>query len=402
MARLRGFQLWLVMLGALLAALVVATLLIWRDDILQALLDPKVPYSVYRPPAAPDYAIASSWALLPARGSPEPPVDVFFVHPTTYDGGKDWNGPIHDRDSVGELTQVMLPNYAAPFAKAGRVFAPRYRQASLYTSLTFWVDALEARRFAYGDVRTAFHFYLDHLSRGRPFILVGVEQGGALAARLLADEIAADPALRSRLVAAYFIETIVPADQYAPGSPLPACDSRAQAGCVVAWTSVRRGDFGRAQRILSRSVVWNARRQLETLGERQALCVNPLVGAATDLDAPARLNLGAANATGLEWGARPGFLVRQVSAQCDNGLLRISKPRSDSLRPSGDWAARHKAPGYNLFYADLEADSQAREAAWLRASPPRSNPTPPASRTIPAAPAPPDLAARSAADPAPG
>lgn len=402
MARLRGFQLWLVMFGGLLTVLVVAALLIWRDDILQALLDPKVPYSVYRPPPPPNYALTSAWALLPGRGAPDPPADVFFIHPTTYDGGKDWNGPIHDRDSSNELSQVMLPNYAAPFAKAGRVFAPRYRQASLYTSLTFWVDALEARQFAYGDVRDAFRFYVDHLGRGRPFILVGVEQGGGLGARLLADEIAPNPDLKGRLVGVYLIETIVPADQYGPSAPTPACDSRAQVGCVVAWTSVRRGDFGRAQRILSRSTVWNVRRQLEVLGDRQALCVNPLLGAATDIEAPARLNLGAANATGLEWGARPGFLARQVSAQCDNGLLRVTKPRSDSLTPSGDWAARHKAPGYNLFYADLEADSQARVAAWLRANPLRSAPTPPASRTVPAAPAPPDRAARSARGPGRG
>ena len=43
-------------------------------------------------------------------------------------------------------------------------------------------------------------------------MLVGVEQGGTLGQRLLAEEIARDPALRSRLVAAYFIDTVVPAD----------------------------------------------------------------------------------------------------------------------------------------------------------------------------------------------
>ncbi|HEX7760331.1 MAG TPA: DUF3089 domain-containing protein, partial [Caulobacteraceae bacterium] len=98
-----------------------------------------------------------------------------------------------------------------------------------------------------------------------------------------------------------------------------------------------------------------------------ALCVNPVLGAATTAEAPARLNLGAVNATGLEWGAKPGFLVRQVSAQCSDGLLRITRPRSDSLQPSGSWAMRLKAPGYNLFYADLQADAAARLAAWSAA-----------------------------------
>jgi hypothetical protein len=92
--------------------------------------------------------------------------------------------------------------------------------------------------------------------------------------------------------------------------------------------------------------------------------VNPLLGAAVDTDAPARLNLGAVNATGLEWAARPAFMQRQVSARCDGGLLWVSKPRSQSLIPSTAWPDHLKAPAYNLFYADLEADGAARIKAW--------------------------------------
>ncbi|MEO8927471.1 MAG: DUF3089 domain-containing protein [Caulobacteraceae bacterium] len=366
MVRLRGLRLWLAIAAGGLAVLVVAALLIWRDDILEALLDPKLPYEVYKPPPAPDYAKASAWAHLPTAARPNSrPADVFFVHPTTFDGGKNWNGPIDDRRSAALLEKVMLPNYAAPFAGVGRVFAPRYRQASLYTSLTLFDDAIEAREFAYGDVRAAFDEFRDHLSQGRPFILVGVEQGGALAARLLREEIAADPAVRKRLVGAYLIETAVPADEYGSESTISACDGRDQAGCVVAWISVGRGEIGRALRILDRTVVWNGRGHLTSLAGRPVLCVNPLLGLANDADAPARLNLGAANATGLEWGARPGFMARQVGAQCVDGVLRVTAARSASLRPTGDWVERLRVRGYNLFYADLAADARRRTAAYL-------------------------------------
>ena len=47
------------------------------------------------------------------------------------------------------------------------------------------------------------------------------------------------------------------------------------------------------------------------------------------------------------------------------GVLRISHPKSASLQPTGSWADRRKAAGYNLFYADLEADAQARLASLL-------------------------------------
>ena len=74
---------------------------------------------------------------------------------------------------------------------------------------------------------------------------------------------------------------------------------------------------------------------------------------------------GAANATGLEWGARPAFMARQVAARCEGGVLVVTHPKSSSLKQGGDWADRRKVPGFNLFYADLEADAKERLAAWL-------------------------------------
>jgi hypothetical protein len=375
MARRRLSRLWLITPFALLATLCVAALLIWRNDILKALLDPELPFAVYKPPPPPNYGALSAWALAPGPvRAGDPPADVFFVHPTTFDGGRNWNGPIGDRRAERILTRVMLPNYAGPFARAGRVFAPRYRQASLFTSLSLFDDAVEAREFAYGDVRAAFRAFLGRIGAARPFIVVGAEQGGALAARLVRDEISADPDLSRRLVAAYFIETVVPADAYGANSPTPACADRARTGCVVAWISAPWVDFGKVQRILNRALVWNPKGALVGLSGRLPLCVNPLLGAASDADAPPRLNRGAANATGLEWGARPGFMARQVGARCQDGVLRVSQPRSALLRPSGGWAQRLRAAPYNLFWADLESDSKAREAAWLAASLPHLSP----------------------------
>jgi hypothetical protein len=365
-----GIRRWFAILAGAILVLLVIALLIWRDDILEALLDPKVPYTVYKPPPAPDYTRAGSWDLLP-QGDATAPVDVFFVHPTTYDGGKNWNGAINDRRAAALFTEVMAPNYAAPFSSVARVFAPRYRQASLYTSLTLFDDAIEAREFAYGDVRAAFDEYLRAFNRGRPFIVVGVEQGGVLAMRLVREVIAPNRDLRRHLVAAYLQETAAPADEFGPDAPVPACARRDEAGCVVAWISIRRGDFPRALRLYHRTVVWNDRGRLVGLNGRLPLCVNPLLGGVGDTDAPPRLNLGAANATGLEWGATPGFLTRQVGAACSGGILGVSRPRSASLRPSGGWLERLRAAPYNLFYADIEADAKARVVAWEAVNPPR-------------------------------
>src|SRR5579863_7569269 len=240
----RGWRFWLVFWSVAVAVLAFVVLYVWRDDILEALLDPQVPYTVYGPPPTPNYAMASAWDQLPTPGErAASDIDVFFIHPTTFDGGRDWNGPIDDRKAHGIYERVVAPNDAAPFAAAGSVFAPRYRQASLYTSLSLFDDAIEAREFAYGDVRAAFDYFLAHLSHGRPFILVGVEQGGVLADRLLVDRIAPNPDLRGRLVAAYLLDTVVRAADFEPGAPIEACARREEAGCAVAWVSAPAGDF---------------------------------------------------------------------------------------------------------------------------------------------------------------
>ena len=357
----------------------------WREDIRRTLLDPGQPFQTYDPPPAPDYARREAWALLPAQPSgwttAEPPADVFFVHPTTYDGGGDWNAPIDKRNAAERLARVMLPNYAGPFARTGRVFAPRYRQASLYSFLTLRDDAREARAFAYTDVRDAFRRYLAQWNGGRPLIVAGVEQGGALAARLVDEELARDPSLRRRLAGVYLIETVVPADHHAAGAVLPGCAAREQAGCVVAYRAVAVSNDGAARRTLERALVWGENGMLQNLGDRTALCVNPVLGRATGELAPARLALGAANATGLEWGTRPAFLAHQVSARCAGGLLRVSRPESPSLRGGGGWRDRRGASPYNLFYADLEADAAARVRA-LRGRPDWRDPPPPVDGAI--------------------
>ncbi|HEY3813769.1 MAG TPA: DUF3089 domain-containing protein [Caulobacteraceae bacterium] len=358
--------------AALVAALMAVAVFVWRDDILESFLDPKAPYQTYTPPRAPDYNLKKAWAVLPsdpAQASPnDPPADVFFVHPTTFDGGDNWNSPIQQNESDELLNRVMLPNYAGPFEKVGRVFAPHYRQAALYAFLTLHDDARDARTFAYGDVANAFRFYLQHFNQGRPIILVGVEQGGTLTARLARDAVAADPQLKSRLVAVYLIDTIVPRDAFGPNAALPGCTRRDEAHCVVAWDQAFVDDPSSAKRILERALVWDDQGALVSLGARAALCVNPLTGSETGALAPARLNLGAANATGLEWGVEPAFMPHQVNARCVDGVLHVSRPKSNSLRPSGSWADRKKAPAYNLFYADLQADAKAREAALAQAA----------------------------------
>lgn len=352
---------WVGWIGLTLVLLLATAVAVWRGDILRAGLDPQAPFQTYEPPPAPDYRDPRAWALRDARAPEAGPAAVFFVHSTTYDGGREWNGPIDDSKADAWLKRVVLPNYAGPFARAGGISAPRYRQGSLYTRLTLRDDAREARAFAWRDIDAAFSAWIARHPEG-PIVLAGVEQGGDLVERLVRERVANDPVLRGRLVAVYLMDVVVAADGLSP--QVPACHSRAQAGCIVAWSPVSEDNNGAGRRRLRRALVWDDRGRLVDLGDRAALCVNPVTGS-TDTDpVEARLHHGATNATGLEWGVRPALMAREIATQCRGGLLRHTEPRTESFRETGGWADRRKSRPYNLFYGDIEADVQARLAEW--------------------------------------
>lgn len=355
---------WIGWTGFVLVFLVTAAVAIWRGDILKAGLDPQIPFQTYDPPPAPDYASPGAWAMRDVRTANAGPAAVFFLHSTTFDGGSDWNGPIDDPDADAYLKRVVIPNYAGPFARAGSISVPRYRQGSLYTRLTLRDDARDARAFAYEDARRAFDAWLAAHPTG-PLVLAGVEQGGELIDRLVRERVAGDDALRARVAAVYVMDVLVARETLA--TALPACATATSIGCVVGWSGVGEDNDGAARRRLRRALVWDDNGRLVDLNGRPALCVNPVSGAADGVAVPARRHHGAANATGLEWGVRPAFIDRVVATQCRDGILRHTELTTESFREVGNWADRRKARPYNLFYADLERDVERRLNVWMAA-----------------------------------
>ncbi len=347
--------------GFALVFVLAAAVAVWRGDILKAGLDPQIPFQTYDPPSPPNYADASAWAMREVKAPNAGPAAIFFLHSTTFNGGEDWNGPIGDVRADAYLERVVIPNYAGPFARAGAISLPRYRQASLYTRLTLRDDARDARAFAYGDAVSAFNVWLADHPTG-PLVLAGVEQGGELIDRLVRERVATDPTLRARIVAVYLVDVIVAAGNVS--LEVPACATATSTGCVVGWSQVGDQNEGAAHRRLRRALVWDQAGRLVDLNGRAALCVNPVSGSASSDAVPARLHHGAANATGLEWGVRPAFIDRAVATQCRNGILRHTELTTESFKEVGNWADRRKARQYNLFYADIEADVERRLNVW--------------------------------------
>jgi hypothetical protein len=229
-------------------------------------------------PAPVDYAQEANWLCLPGHpdvcalplpttalntngyGStgmvvpdPKAPVDCFYVYPTVS----------RDPGDNSDLTASMEEKAAAAvqFARFGtvcRTYAPIYRQATLTALQKAMRGENVTRNFglAYGDVVAAWHHYLDHYNKGRPFVLVGHSQGSIMLQMLLAQDIENSPAAKrmlSAMLIGYNVE--VPEGKLVGGSfkKTPLCTSAGQTGCVVTFVSFRAASpppegslFGRA------------------------------------------------------------------------------------------------------------------------------------------------------------
>ncbi len=353
------------------AVLVVGLAAVFMQDVFfRWSVTPSGRFKDERAPAPPDYSKPESWAMRPATPPPgawEKPwgVDVFFIAPASDYSGKAWNAAIDNQAAQRVLDDVILPNHAAPFAKAGPVYAPRYRQASLHAELNVTPETDGALLLAYNDVRDAFDRYAAQDNNARGVILVGVGQGGLHAVRLLQDRFQQEP-MKERLAAAYIIDAALPLDLLGASISQPLCASPDDIHCVTAWTALVDGDASERRRFAASYPSWTADGAIVPTRGRELACINPLLWNASSDLAPRNDHRGGAHADGSK--TEPRLLPNTVSTRCVDGALVVDRPTSPALQPSSGWGARYKAPAYNLFYADLmfNASERARAASvWL-------------------------------------
>ena len=363
---------------AVLILLVVAAGIGWslfQDRLMRAAFVPAVKFAP--PPAAgtPDYAQASAWVSrpglsndptrwIPTDASPSTggPAAVFFVLPTTYLGRDHWNAPLDDAGANARLA-IFARSQASAFNAVGEIWAPRYRQATVGAFLTGQADAARALDFAYADVTRAFDTFLASIPAGRPIILAGHSQGSLHVARLLADRVGKDAALRKRIIAVYVVGWPVSVEADLPAFGLPGCVSAAQPGCVLSWLSFAEpADPSQFTDTYNISVGYTGRARRGT----HILCVNPVTGTLNGA-APASANAGGLipNATYDDATLEKGG---GVPARCDpaTGVLLIGAPPEKYGRfvLKGN---NYHVFDYALFWADVRADAARRMASFLAA-----------------------------------
>ncbi|MDI9366088.1 MAG: DUF3089 domain-containing protein [Flavobacterium sp.] len=206
----------------------------------------------------PNYSQLNYWAAHPYKHNPsdsipkplratstfDSTVDVFFIHPTTYTStNKEFgnNAPIDNAYLNAKTDYSTILYQASVFNQAGRVFAPRYRQANLQAyfpkTSSDTTEAIAAFELAYQDIKTAFNYYLLHYNNSRPIIVASHSQGTTHAKRLLKELFDGKP-LQNKLIAAYLVGIPVETNLLTNIKP---CETPTQTGCVCSWRTFKDG-----------------------------------------------------------------------------------------------------------------------------------------------------------------
>jgi hypothetical protein len=341
---------------------------------------------------APDYAQEEAWAARPgvesfasfapagvANISEERMVDVFFVHPTGYLSNREWNSPLNPVSRTEENTKWMMANQASAFNSCCNVYAPRYREASIYRYLTAAPEvARNAMDLAYSDIVRAFDHFLEHDNKGRPFIIASHSQGTEHAFRLVRERID-ETVLAKRMVAGYLIGLdLTPADADKLRT-VRVCDSESDTGCIVHWAA------------------WGAGGNPPPDQLNKLLCVNPLTWKRDGGRAEASLHKGGVAMSGRFslklWGddAAQGVafeplkapIPRHTWAECKDGLLIVADQAGGPFAWGDMGGKNYHGLDYPLFHMDIRENARVRTAAYLQAAVEAAGPPTGAATTAP-------------------
>jgi hypothetical protein len=304
------------------------------------------------------------------KRSKHPKFDCFYVYPTV----SDQDTPTANFDIDPELRSIALYQ-AARYSSDCRVYAPVYRQVTLAGILGVAPPSPAERTRSYTDVRSAWRDYLEHYNRGRGVVIIGHSQGTFVLRDLLAKEIDPKPRARKRLISALLLggNVLVKKGRDTGGDfkKIRACRSRAQVGCVVAFSTFNEQPpdnafFGRTAE-----------------PGKEVLCTNPaaLGGGAAKITpiqpsepfAPGTIIAGAMGVLGLPtpavstaWYASPDAYRARCSTAGGADVLLIDSLRGAPVfKPSPDPTWGLHLLDANIALGDLVGLVRAQAANWL-------------------------------------
>lgn len=320
---------------------------------LSAKSKPLTAFAQQERPSAPNYANSEHWSALPFRtdaadvmpnGEAFPSdslkkVDVFYVYPTIYTKGKNWNADLGNDKLNKKIDEKPVHFQASVFNQVCRVYAPRYRQAivNVFFEDSVLPDSKLALELAYQDVKTAFEYYLKHYNQGRPIIIAGHSQGSHHTRRLIKEYFDNQSPLYKQLVAAYVIGYHVSEKMY---QTLTLCQEPNETGCFLTWMSYKVGHEPK----------WTLARGTDGVNPISWKVNNQLVPA-SESKGTAVLNLNK---------VKSGKTSAQLQAYEGGNILWVK-----TKRPLLRLLKNLHIADYNLFYEDIRQNVELRVNSFL-------------------------------------
>ncbi len=307
-------------------------------------------YEEYKIPDSPNYSNADFWLALPGKSdsadiSPvdtglsdnqeNAKVDVFYVHPTTYLNKEGWSADAKIDIEIGKFDP--LHTQASVFNGSARIYAPRYRQATVFSFFDESSDAHKALSTAHLDVINAFIFYLAHYNQGRPFFIAGHSQGSKMLIPVLQF---LDKYPNDKFIAAYVPGWSIKSSDFAHLGP---CQSGSDIACYNVWNSKEWGaqldEFVAPSRYLDSD------------------CVNPLSWKNDEVPVSEGAHFGAIDMIG------EGLDTHYVKAKCEGEMLWVTLPDNPRYQSALNKKNYHVVD-YGLFYMNIRQNIGQRIEAY--------------------------------------
>jgi len=365
----------LVLIGIVLIILIGVLFFTGPMNAMLKLLNPGHSFEESTLVAAPDYSKDDFWAALPGKDdlSDMIPIDatadttladinVFFIHPTGFLKNSSWNSEMDQTSATEENTKWMMANQASAFSDA-RVFAPRYREATIYSFFELEdpkSNGNKALKLAYQDVKSAFDYFIDHYNGDAPFVLASHSQGSHHGMKLIEEKIDGTP-LADNLIAAYLIGMGTISDKRANAlKDISVCNSAEQTGCIIHWATYRAGS------------------PKDDFNSDKTVCVNPLNWKRDGGKEESKKNLGYVPQSGeynlkfygddedyepTEFGPLGAPIKAHTFAYCEEGRLLVDDQGKD-VEFMGD--GNYHGLDYLLFHMDIRANLGDRVRAFIK------------------------------------
>ena len=292
-----------------------------------------------------NYRHPGNWVICEEKARDNCEVDVFYVLPTIYSDKDNAYMLWHDNPALQKKARMIAEQHSGIFSPYCRVFAPYYRQAEFRRALKEINLPIEKQTFIHlgiSDIKNAFRYYMKHLNKGRPFILLGFSQGSMALLEVMKSEFA-DRKINSKLVAAYLIGYPNMPKTFPEHHYLRTAQRADDTGVIITYNSQAPGKVkscftGRSDVYCINPVNWRTDNKIADKSEHKGSCF---------------FDFKSDNATD-----KKSFVSAQIDPASGGLIVETAEPGKFDSRTLG--AGVYHMFDLNFFYYDLRANGKLR------------------------------------------